>query len=140
MTSLGVVNPSDPGSVMNARSALGISHTTPFYYSTERVISWLRQNTPPGTRILTDRDELILLREREIVGPRQISAVPPRAGVELPDLAQIYFWTQQALREHDFARLERIAEMCGADFIVVPWNAAGAVYSDNYFSVVPVGK
>lgn len=140
MTSLGFVNPADPGSVMNARSALGISHTTPFYYSTERVISWLRQNTPPGARILTDRDELVLVREREIVGPRQVAAVPPRAGVELPDLAQIYFWTQQALRDHDFARLERIAEMCGADFIVIPWNTAGAIYSDSYFSVVPVGK
>jgi hypothetical protein len=140
MASLGLVNPSDPSSATNARSALGISHTSPFYHSAEGVISWLRENTSPGTRILTDRDELLLLREREIVGPRQVAAVPPRAGVELPDLAQLYFWTQQALRDHDIARLEWLTRMCGADFIVVPWHATGAIYTDSYFSVVPVGK
>jgi hypothetical protein len=140
MTALHVVDPSSPSSVINARSALGITYSTPFYYSTEGVIRWIRDNTPPGTRILTDRDELILLRDREIVGPRQVAAVPPKFGVELPAMTQMVFGTMEAMRSRDTPSVERLAESYGADFFVVAWPVENALYRDNYFSVVRVRK
>jgi len=138
MGAVGVVKTSDPAAVANARAALGIAHTTPFYYSTVGILDWFRNNTPTHTRILTDRDEFVLLRDYEIVGARQVAAVPPRAGVELPDLSQLYFDTLNALRTHDLPRLQRLAANCGADYIVVPWRVPNSVYSDEYFSIVAV--
>jgi hypothetical protein len=140
MTTLHVVDPSSASSVINARSALGITYSTPFYYSTEGVIRWIRDNTAPGTRILTDRDELILLRDREIVGPRQVAAVPRKFGVELPAMTQMVFRTMETMRSRDTQRVERLAESYGADFFVVAWQVENALYRDNYFSVVRVRK
>jgi len=140
MTTLHVVDPSSASSVINARSALGITYSTPFYYSTEGVIRWIRDNTAPGIRILTDRDELILLRDREIVGPRQVAAVPRKFGVELPAMTQMVFRTMETMRSRDTQRVERLAESYGADFFVVAWQVENALYRDNYFSVVRVRK
>jgi hypothetical protein len=140
MTALHMVDSTDATSVANARSALGIAHSTPFYYSTQGVIQWSRENTPPNSRILTDRDELVLLRDREIVGPRQVAAVPPRAGVELPGMTQIFFETERAIQSHDLAEVQGLAMTFGADFVVVPWRVDGAPYHDDYFSVVPVPR
>jgi hypothetical protein len=140
MTDLRLVDPSNPPSVINARSALGITHSTPFYYSTEGVIRWIRDNTPPDARILTDRDELILLRGREIVGPRQVAAVPERTGIELPEKTQMVFRTMEAMQSRDTANVERLARSYGADFFVVPWPVDHALYRDHHFSVVRVGR
>jgi hypothetical protein len=140
MTTLHAVDPSSPSSVINARSALGITYSTSFYYSTEGVIRWIRDNTPPGARILTDRDELVLLRDREIVGPRQVAAVPPKFGVELPAMTQMVFRTMEAMQSHDTPSVQRLAESYGADFFVVAWPVETALYRDNYFSVVRVRK
>jgi hypothetical protein len=137
---LGVVDSGNPASVLNARAVLGIAHSTPFYYSTEEVIRWIRGNTPRGTRILTSRDELLLLRDREVIGPRQVAQVPARAGVELPAMSQLFVRTEEAIRSRDTDRVERLAKAYGADFFVVPWRAEGAAYVDQYFSIIAVRK
>ena len=140
MCSLRVVDAASPASVINARSALGIANTTPFYYSTEGVIRWIRDNTPSDAHILTDRDELYLLRGRTIVGPRQVAAVPPQYGVERPAVVEAFFQTTEALQSLDTARVERVAISYGADFFVVPWRDENALYRDEYFSVVATRK
>jgi hypothetical protein len=140
MTRLRVVDPADAPGVINARSALGIMHGTPFYYSTQGVMRWIRDNTARNTRILTDRDELILLRDHEIVGPRQVAAVPEREGVELPENMQILFRMSEAMQSRDTASVARLARSYGADFFVVPWQVPDALYCDSYFSVVAVRK
>lgn len=140
MTALRVVDAENPASVANARSALGIAHSTPFYYSTQGVLRWIRENTPPSARILTDRDEFILLRDREIMGPRQVAVVPPRSGVEVPAFAQAFFEVRQVMQSHDLARAERLAVTFGADYVVVPWHVDSAPFHDDYFSVVPVRR
>ena len=140
MASLRVVDTSNPASVVNARSALGIAHATPFYYSTMGAIRWIRDNTPSDARILTDRDEFILLRDREIVGPRQVAAVPPRMGVELPAMTEVLFQTTQALQSRNTARVELVASAYGADYFVVPWPVENALYRDEYFSVLAAGR
>jgi len=136
MTTFRVVDADDPASLNNARSALGISHELPFYYSTEQTIEWFRTNTAPYTRILTDRDELVLLREWEIIGPRQVAAVPPRWGVELPEMGEVFFRTKEALRSGDTAKVRELALKYGADYAVVPWRVPGAIYIDDYYSVI----
>ena len=140
MTSLDVVDAGNPASVVNARSALGIAHATPFYYSTLGAIRWIRDNTPSDARILTDRDEFISLRNREIVGPRQVAAVPPRMGVELPAMTEVFFHTTQALQSRDTAKVELVASAYGADYFVVPWPVENALYRDEYFSVLAAGR
>jgi hypothetical protein len=140
MSTLHMVDPASAASVANARSALGIAHSTPFYYSTQDVIRWIRGNTPLNSRILTERDELLLVRDREIVGPKQVAAVPPRAGVELPGLTRIYFQTMQAMQSRDLSQVQLLAMSFGADFVIVPWRVDGAPFQNDYFSVVPVQR
>jgi hypothetical protein len=136
MTTIRIVDAGDPASLNNARSALGISHELPFYYSTEQTIEWFRANTSPAARILTDRDEFVLLREWEIIGPRQVAAVPPRWGIELPEMGEVFFRTKEALRSGDPAKVRELALKYGADYAVVPWRVPGAIYIDDYYSVI----
>lgn len=138
MIAVGAVDEKQPSSLNNARAALGIAYSTPFYYSVIDSMEWLRRNTPPGSRILTDRDEFLLLAGWEIVGPRQVAAVPSRTATELPSLSVIFFETKEAIRSHDTARVARLAATYDADYFVVPWPVEGAAYRDRYFSVVPV--
>jgi hypothetical protein len=131
------VDPS-PASVNNARAALGLLHSTPFYYSTAEMIRWLEANTAPGSRILSDRDELVMLSPRwDIVGPRQIVGVP-RTGFDSPEMTTAYFEVKDAIRAQDTRRMARLARKYGVDYFIVPWAVDGAVYGDRYFSVVKV--
>jgi hypothetical protein len=136
MTTMRMVDAGNPVSFNNARSALGISHELPFYYSTERTIQWFRANTAAATRILTDRDEFVLLREWQIIGPRQVAAVPARWGVELPEMSEVFFRTKEAMRSGDTAKVRELALKYGADYAVVPWRVPGAIYTDEYYSVI----
>jgi len=136
MTTFRVVDADDPASLNNARSALGISHELPFYYSTEQTIEWFRANTSPDTRILTDRDEFVLLRDWEIIGPRQVAAVPPRFGVEIPEMSEVFFRTKEAMRSGNTAKVRELALKYGADYAVVPWRVPRAIYTDDYYSVI----
>jgi hypothetical protein len=140
MMAVGAVDAKQESSVNNARVALGILHTTPFYYSTLGSMEWLRRNARPGNRVLTDRDEFVLLRELEVVGPRQVAGVPDRAGVEMPAMAEVFFKTRDAIQSRDQSKVGDLAATYGADYYVVPWAADGASYRDEYFSVVPVPR
>jgi hypothetical protein len=138
MAAVGVIDRTNPASVENARSALGITHATPFFYSMEGVLGWLRDNTPPGATILSDRDELVLLRDRQILGPRQVAAVPSVHKAELPDHARIFLETRKALRGRDEGAIRSLGRAWSVDYAVVPWRAKDAVYADEYFSVIRV--
>lgn len=132
----GAVDRANPPAVANARSALGIAaETAPLYYATEGVRAWLAASTPPGARILTDRDDLLLLRGREVVGTRQIEAITYYAT---PEQARIFQQAARAIRERDGARVIELAREAGASYAVVPWRAAGAAYADDRFSVLAI--
>jgi hypothetical protein len=100
------------------------------------VIRWVRENAPKGSRILTDRDEFIVLYGHEIVGPRQVAAVPNRYGIELPAMTQVFFQTMEAVQSRDTARVADVARSYAADYFVVPWPVEGALYRDRFFSLV----
>jgi hypothetical protein len=136
MATIGVIDRTNAASVENARSALGISHDAPFFYSMQGVLVWLQDNTPPHTTIISDRDELVLLRDRNILGPRQFAAVPTVHNAERPDHTRIFLKVRKALRERDAEAIQSLGRAWGVDYAVVPWRAKDAVYADDYFSVI----
>jgi hypothetical protein len=138
MTALRFIDSGSASGMANARVALGISaRASPLYYSTQGVRKWLASNTPPGARILTDRDDLILLRDRVILGPRQVAV---NIYKPTPEETGLFLHTSRAMEAKDTARVKELAESSDADFFVVAWRVDGAAYADDNFSVVPVGK
>jgi hypothetical protein len=93
----------------------------------------LQATTPPQARILTDRDDLILLVDRVVIGPRQavVTTFAPSA-----EQAQFYLQLAQAMETRDTARLKELAKVQAADFVVVPWRMEGALYVEDDFSVI----
>jgi hypothetical protein len=138
MSAVGVVDIRSDASVANARAALGIAPgASSLYYSTQGVRAWLLENTAPGSRILTDRDDLVLLRDRVILGPRQV-AVNVYKGT--PQDSALFLQTTEAMKARDLARLKALAAAQAADVVVVTWPVPGEVYTDGTFSVVPIGR
>ncbi len=139
MEALHVVDSDSSSSVANARSALGLgaAATAPLYYATVGVREWLEKMTPPHARILTDRDDLILLRDKVIVGPRQVGATTRYATTEQTEL---FLQVSQAMGVRDIGRVKALARSCDADYIVVPWRVDGALFVDGEFSVISVPR
>lgn len=136
MAAAGVVNPSSESSVSNARAALGLTaRGAPLYYSTHGVRNWLQSHSSWGARILTERDDLILLHERNVVGPRQVGASTYYVTSGDRD---VFAETSRAFANRDLVSLLEIARGQRAEFVVVPWPVPGAVFADNEFSVVTV--
>jgi hypothetical protein len=138
MTALHVVDTGSVSGVANARAALGISAgASPLFYSTQGVREWLVRNTAPGARILTDRDDMILLRDRVILGPRQVAV---NIYKPTPEEADLFLRTSRAMEAKDTERVKALAESYDADVVVVAWRVDGAAFADDAFSVIPVRK
>lgn len=133
----GVVNPSIPSSLANARSALGLAATRPLFYATRGARAWLAAHARPGERVLTDRDDFVLLRDLEVLGPRQVGAT---SSYVTPEQARLFTETVRAYGTRDTDRVLALARSLGADFAVVGWPVSGAVYSDADFSVLRMGR
>ena len=143
-TNTGIVNGQDMAAMRNARSALGIGgggNASSLYYSTEQLRTWLDRNARPGTRVLTNRDDLSLLN-LTLVGSRQaaaVAAVTAKAVTWVDELSD----TQKALSSGRTEEVVRVAQKHRAELAVVPWPVANAVYTDQLFSVIrisPVGS
>jgi len=63
-------------------------------------------------------------------------AVPPRFGVEIPEMSEVFFRTKEAMRSGNTAKVRKLALKYGADYAVVPWRVPGAIYTDDYYSVI----
>ena len=134
MAAVGMFDTSSETSASNARAALGLSaRGAPLYYSTHGVRGWLQANTKWGDRILTDRDDLLLLHERNVIGPRQVGASTYYATSGDTD---VFRETSRAIAGRDLDALLAIARRQKAAYVVVPWRVAGARFSDGEFSVV----
>ena len=62
--------------------------------------------------------------------------VPPRWGVELPEMGEVFFRTKEVMHSGDTAKVRELAIKYGADYAVVPWRVPGAIYTDDYYSVI----
>jgi hypothetical protein len=120
-----------------ARQVLALeSSVDRFYYGIADVIMWLSQQ-PKGNRVLGNRPELVLCG-LEIVGSAN--------GFVLNDnrLKSGQVWQDQmlrvnkALKEHDRTTLGLLARRSGANFVVVPWPDAQAVFTGTHYSVLDV--
>jgi hypothetical protein len=134
-----LLDSSNQAQVQNARSALGISYDYPYYYSTLAVQRWLSENQWAFHKILSDRDELMLLN-RPIVGPRQVAAAAGKviSWEETELLTKAFLDTKAAFRSRDLATVMQVGRSYGADIAVVPWKVANALYQDSYFAVVSI--
>jgi hypothetical protein len=138
MASLGMVDARNEAALANARVAVGLgARRAPFYYATEGVRGWLAGHAAPGARILTDRDDLVLLRGMVLVGPRQVGATAYYPTRELTD---VFLQTSGAIESGDVARVKDLARSLDVDYAVVPWRVEGAPFVDNDFSVIVVGN
>lgn len=136
---VGAVDARNPSAVQNARYALGIAYDQPYFFSTIGARRWLEDHPDSYHRLLTDRDEFMLLN-RSVVGPRQV-AVAPTDSLDADSAAtfsRAFFETRAALEHRDLDALLRIARRIGADMVVIPWSVPDAVYRDSHFSLVPV--
>lgn len=137
MLSMRVIDPASESAILNARAALGLAGGgAPLYYGTRDVRRWLQAHTPQGSRILTDRNDMILLRDRVVVGPRQVGATAFSTNERLVDT---FLETSRVMRGENLGRVLEVARQFQTDFAVVPWRVDGAPYSDPWFSVVSAG-
>lgn len=120
-----------------ARQVLALeSSVDRFYYGIADVIAWLSKQ-PKANRVLGNRPELVLCG-LEIVGSAN--------GFVLNDnrLKSGQVWQDQmlrvnkALKEHDRTTLGLLARRSGANFVVVPWPDAQAVFTGTHYSVLDV--
>lgn len=134
MVTMHLVDPSDESRMANARTALGLSASSaPFYYATEGVRHWIERNSLTGSRILTNRDDMILLRHYVIIGPRQVGATTYYAT---PEMTNLFLELSQAIASRDTARVMQLARANRAHFAIVPWAQPGAAFVDHDFSIL----
>jgi hypothetical protein len=138
MTATHMVDARSESALANARVALGLgARRAPFYYATEGVRGWLAKNAAPGARVLTDRDDLVLLRDVVLVGPRQVGATSYYPTQALTD---VYLQTSGAIERGDLVRVKKLAKALDVDYAVVPWRVESAPFVDNDFSVIALGS
>jgi hypothetical protein len=135
-TSRGLIDRDDTLRKLYARQLLRLeTHEPRFYYAMRGVLEWLEMNCKGSDRVLTDRNEVLLLK---------CSAVGPfvaMQGLAINTVAR-RSWQQEmrdvaaALRTSDMEEVRRAGAKYGATLAVVPWPVQEAVYRDELFSVV----
>jgi hypothetical protein len=139
LTSAGVLREDDTLRTLYARQYLGIATEGPrFYYSAKGLLDWLDKHAGPGDRVLTDRNE-VTLAGIPVVGPFQNVAMLSVAEASRRDWKEQLDEVRKALASHDIAEVRKVAKTLGATLVVVPWPEPGALYQDEYFSVLRVG-
>jgi hypothetical protein len=75
---------------------------------------------------------MILLRDKYVVGPRQVSAT---TYIPTGPLVETFLETARAMQAHDIGRIMQLAKAFDADFAVVPWqvgDSARVVYRHEF--------
>jgi hypothetical protein len=132
----GIIDSRNPAAFRNARSALGIVQTMPLYYSTEDLRAWFNQNVQPYTRVLTDRDDLALLK-LTLIGAFQPVVIAPSSHATEEGMDAL-FDTRKAISSGRIEEVIIVAQAYHAELAIVPWFVADAVYCDRFFSVIRV--
>jgi hypothetical protein len=134
----GTLKSSDAPRMLYARQFLGLAGDgRRFYYSSRPVIDWLERNIGPNDSVLTNLNELQMSRVR---------AVGPFLGVvdlqvwdaRRAKWAELIVAIDRALTARDLAQVMALARSLGATYAVVDWPVEGAVYRDDFYSVVLV--
>jgi hypothetical protein len=133
---MGVLDQRESQRNMYARQVLRIeSAGHRFYYSMVPMISWLRTHAGPEQRILTNRDDLFLLRSTVVGTSNGFLNLDIRSPLRL-------IWHQQvleldaALAAKDSQRVRELARKYDIDYTVLPWTEEGAAFSNGGFSII----
>jgi len=122
--------------LLYAHQALRLPDQGPrFYYSALGVLAWLRDNACPHTRVISTLNELILA-DVETVGPFNGLLNKAVAAPERKLWADSVVEVNRAVATGNLKEVERVGQRYGAVLAVVPWSSPGAVYSDQFYSIV----
>jgi hypothetical protein len=122
-----------------ARQYLGLATDGPrFYYSAQGLLAWLAANARPGDRVLTDRNE-VGLAGVPLVGAFQNVTTMSVTNATRRTWKQEVDAVSSALASRNIDEVLRAAKALNATLVVVPWPQPGALYQDEYFSVLRVG-
>jgi hypothetical protein len=107
-----------------------------YYYDLRNVINWLELNTNAGDVILTNRDELSLLRATTIGNTAGFLKCRNLFSMDRREWQEQVLEYARALSLRDFEAIRRLALKYHAKYAVVPWIMPAAEYSDHTYSVV----
>lgn len=136
----GLIRKSDSLRLLYARQVLGLpDEGAKFYYSARGVLRWLRENAGPNTRVISTLNELLLV-DVDRVGPFNGLLNKAVAAPERKLWADSVADADQAIASGDLAEVDLVGRKYGATLAVVPWTAHGALYRDEYYSIVRIGQ
>jgi hypothetical protein len=139
LTHSGALKDGDSLRTLYARQYLGLATEGPrFYYSAKGLLAWLATNAQPGDRVLTDRNEIGLARV-PLVGAFQNVTTMSVTNATRRAWKQEVDAVSSALASRNIDEVLRVAKTLHATLVVVPWPQPGALYQDEYFSVLRVG-
>ncbi|MCG6533931.1 MAG: hypothetical protein L7F78_04425 [Syntrophales bacterium LBB04] len=107
-----------------------------YYYDLRNVIRWLELNTDAGDVVLTNRDELYLLRATTIGNTVGFLTCQTLFSIDRREWSEQVLEYARALSARDLKAIRRLAEKYHAKYAVVPWMVPTAEYSDRIYSVV----
>ena len=139
LTHSGALKDGDSLRTLYARQYLGLATEGPrFYYSAKGLLAWLATNAQPGDRVLTDRNE-IGLAGVPLVGAFQNVTTMWVTNATRRTWKQEVEAVSSALASRNIDEVLRLAKTLNATLVVVPWPQPGALYQDEYFSVLRAG-
>jgi len=134
----GLIQTGDSLRLMYARNVLALPEKgARFYYSARGVIGWLSENTCTHTRVVSTLNELILV-DVERIGPFNGMIDKALASPDRKVWAESVVDVDRAIRSRDWEQVELAGQKYGATLAVVPWPSPNALYSDAYYSIVPI--
>jgi len=138
MTRTGIVHQEDSFRMLYARQYLGLASNGPrFYYSTQGLLEWLNRNARPDDRVLTDRNE-IGLSGLPVVGIFQSVVRLTVTDGARHDWKEGVDAVRQAFASHDIDEVRKVAKKWNATLVIVPWPEPGALYQDQYYSILRI--
>jgi hypothetical protein len=151
---LGLINPGDSLRLLYARQYLGLVEPIGrrYYYSALGVLGWLKNNAKTSDIVLTDLNEINILNVKYIGSfyaaiDKLIKHADDYDWISVVEEIQHkdrHDWMLTVKETHDVFSRQNIIEVVGlakkyrATWVIVPWEAKGAVYSDSNYSVIKI--
>lgn len=136
----GYLDPWDSPRTLYARQVFGIeSGGDRLYYSVRDVIGWLTIHGKPGQRLLAHRPDLAL-SGLTVLGSSTGFILGDNRTLTAKEWQSDMASFHEATSRKDIPRIMTIARLTNADYIVVPWVDASAIYKGEYYSILLPAK
>jgi hypothetical protein len=135
--SMGFISPGDSLRVQYANQILGLHRGPRYYYSARPAIAWLERNAAPKDKVMTNLNDFYSSKVEAVGVFLNIVNLDARSPDRFNWMAALQA-VDGAFASKDMPRILAVAKGLGATFVVVPWEVPGAVYRDDYYSIVRV--